>query len=80
MLLLVIAGLLQGADNFKKFAIAVVVGVVVLALGRHIAQDNTRAAWGSAPMVIFILIIAVPAGIIALRSFGLNILDFAQGK
>jgi cell division protein FtsL len=76
----VLATLLQGAENFKKLAIALVVGIVLLALGRHIMQDNNRGAWSSAPMVIFILIIASAAGVVALRSFGLNVLDFAQGK
>jgi hypothetical protein len=77
----VFADFVGGAQNFKKFASSAVFGLVVLALGKHFITDNHRTAYSSSPLVIFILIlVGGAAGLTALRSFGVNILDFAQGK
>jgi hypothetical protein len=77
----VFGDIISGSQNFKKFASTTVFGLIMLALGKHFITDNHRQAYSSSPLVLFILVLAGgAAGVASLRSFGVNLLDFVQGK
>jgi hypothetical protein len=76
---IVFADIVEGSKNVKTVAQSLAFAIVVVGLALLFFRDETRRAYRGIPLIIIIALLGASAGVVALRGFGLSIIDLATG-